>query len=39
VNQQPYADGWLIFVDPADPSQIEALLDAEAYRSFVEDGT
>jgi glycine cleavage system H protein len=38
VNQQPYGDGWLIVVEPADPAQIESLLDAGTYRAFVEDG-
>ncbi len=38
VNQQPYGDGWLVLVTPADPSAVEALMDAAAYRAFVEDG-
>jgi glycine cleavage system H protein len=35
VNQAPYGDGWLIVVNPADPAEVEALLDADGYRSFV----
>ena len=35
VNQAPYGDGWLIVVDPADPAEVEDLLDADGYRSFV----
>ena len=38
VNQQPYGDGWLVLVTPADPSAVEGLMDAAAYRAFVEDG-
>jgi glycine cleavage system H protein len=36
VNEQPYGDGWLVVVDPADPSAVEGLLDAKGYRAFVE---
>ena len=36
VNEQPYNDGWLIVVTPADGASVDGLMDAEAYRSFVE---
>jgi glycine cleavage system H protein len=36
VNEQPYGDGWLVVVEVRDPSALEALMDAAAYRSFVE---
>ena len=36
VNRDPYGDGWMIVVDLADPSEMEVLLDAAAYRSFTE---
>lgn len=38
VNEQPYGDGWLVLVTPLDPAAVEGLLDAEAYRAFVEEG-
>lgn len=38
VNEQPYGDGWLVLVTPADPAAVDSLLDAEAYRAFVEEG-
>jgi glycine cleavage system H protein len=38
VNEQPYGDGWLVLVTPSDPSAADALLDAAAYRAFVEEG-
>jgi glycine cleavage system H protein len=38
VNEQPYGDGWLIVIAPDDPSTLERLLDAEAYRGFTERG-
>jgi glycine cleavage system H protein len=36
VNDSPYGDGWMIAIEPADPSEMEGLLDAGAYRSFTE---
>lgn len=32
VNGDPYNDGWLFRLKPADPAELEQLLDAEAYR-------
>jgi len=32
VNAQPYADGWLVVIEPSDPTQLEGLLDSGAYR-------
>jgi glycine cleavage system H protein len=34
VNEEPYADGWMLEVDPDDG--LDALLDAEAYRQSTE---
>jgi glycine cleavage system H protein len=31
VNESPYDQGWLMRLRPADPSQVEQLLSAEAY--------
>jgi glycine cleavage system H protein len=36
VNEQPYGDGWLVIIDPADPGAFDALMDAAAYRAFLE---
>lgn len=40
VNEQPYGDGWLVAIEPSDPSAVEGLLDAGAYEAFLaaEDG-
>jgi glycine cleavage system H protein len=35
VNKSPYADGWLIKLRLASPSEAASLLDAEAYRALV----
>ena len=36
VNQDPYGEGWICVVRPADGPAVDALLDAAAYRSLVE---
>ena len=36
VNSDPYGEGWILEVALADSSELDALLDAEAYRAFVE---
>ena len=35
VNRDPYGAGWMIRMKPADPSAIDALLDAAAYRKQI----
>jgi glycine cleavage system H protein len=32
VNEDPYGDGWLVRVRLSDPSEVEQLMDVEAYR-------
>ena len=36
VNDDPYGQGWMIVIEPTDRSELEALLDASAYRQFTE---
>ena len=36
LNEDPYGDGWIFVVQPGDPAQLEALLDAEGYRALIE---
>ena len=38
VNSDPYGEGWILEIELADPSELEALLDAAAYRALVETG-
>ena len=35
VNQDPYGAGWLLEVALAEPGELEALLDAAAYRELI----
>ena len=37
VNADPYGEGWLLRVRLTDPSEVDSLLDAEAYRQFLAD--
>ena len=36
VNDDPYGGGWLIKVRMSDPSEVDSLMDAAAYRELVE---
>ncbi len=35
INQDPYGDGWMIKISMSDTSQIDSLLDADAYKELV----
>jgi glycine cleavage system H protein len=35
VNKDPYGEGWLIRVRLSDPAEVEALMDADAYREYL----
>ncbi|HJZ61290.1 MAG TPA: glycine cleavage system protein GcvH [Miltoncostaeaceae bacterium] len=35
VNQDPYGEGWLVRVRLSDPAELDALLDASAYREYL----
>jgi glycine cleavage system H protein len=37
INEDPYGEGWLLKVRLSDPSEADALLDAEAYRKLLAD--
>ena len=36
LNDDPYGDGWMFVVEPADEAQLGDLLDAEGYRALIE---
>lgn len=36
VNSDPYGEGWMIEIKLADPTQVDGLLDADAYRQLTE---
>jgi glycine cleavage system H protein len=35
INQEPLGTGWLARMQPSDPSEIDTLLDADAYRALL----
>ena len=35
VNSDPYGEGWLIRIRLSDPSQVDDLLDADAYQRLI----
>jgi glycine cleavage system H protein len=35
VNSDPYGDGWMVKIKISDPSEIEALLSAGAYKELI----
>jgi glycine cleavage system H protein len=35
VNQDPYGDGWMVKMTLSDPSQLEGLMDAAAYKALI----
>ncbi|MGH2739196.1 MAG: glycine cleavage system protein GcvH [Actinomycetota bacterium] len=37
VNEDPYGDGWMVIIEMSEPSELEALLEADAYRKLVEE--
>ncbi|WP_313691876.1 glycine cleavage system protein GcvH [Halorarum halobium] len=36
VNEDPFGDGWMLEIDPADGDDLDALLPAEEYREQIE---
>ncbi len=39
VNENPYESGWLIRVDPSDATELDELMDADAYGRFLAEST
>jgi len=37
INEDPYEEGWLVVVEASDPKELADLMDAAAYRKFVEE--
>ncbi len=36
VNNDPYGDGWLFRIEPSDESELDSLMDAEAYSESID---
>jgi glycine cleavage system H protein len=37
VNDDPYGEGWLIRVRLSDPSEVDGLLSAAAYKQLIDE--
>ena len=35
LNDDPYGEGWICVIDPADPTELDRLLDADGYRELI----
>ncbi len=35
VNEDPYGEGWLVRIRLADPAEVDALLDVDAYKQLL----
>jgi glycine cleavage system H protein len=38
INKSPYGDGWMLKIEVADPSELDKLMDADAYAAHVGEG-
>jgi glycine cleavage system H protein len=36
VNEDPMGEGWMVAIEPRDRSELDGLMDADAYRAMVE---
>jgi len=36
INEDPYGEGWFVKVKLSDPSEVESLLDVDAYKKLLE---
>ena len=37
INQDPYGQAWMVEVEISDPSELDELLDSEAYKKLIEE--
>lgn len=35
VNKDPYGEGWMVKIEMSDPSEVDKLMDAEAYKATI----
>ena len=36
INESPFGDGWILKIKPSDTGELDALMDADAYKEFTE---
>lgn len=37
INSSPYDDGWIFKMQPSEPSELDGLIDAEAYQNEIDE--
>jgi glycine cleavage system H protein len=37
INSDPYGEGWIVRIEPGDPTAVDSLMDAADYEAFVSD--
>lgn len=37
INEEPYGKGWIAIVEMSDPTELDDLMDASDYQSYVEE--
>ncbi|MBT6393661.1 MAG: glycine cleavage system protein H, partial [Nitrospinaceae bacterium] len=37
VNSEPYEEAWMLRIEMSDATEVDGLLDADEYKSFVEE--
>lgn len=37
INTDPYGEAWMLKIEISDPSELDGLMDAEAYKNFCEE--
>lgn len=38
INKSPEGDAWMAKIEVSDASEVDSLMDAEAYQAFTEEG-
>lgn len=36
LNDDPYGEGWICVIEPSDPAELDALLDAAGYQQLID---
>jgi glycine cleavage system H protein len=36
LNDDPYGEGWICIIEPADPGSVDELMDVDGYRRLIE---
>ena len=39
VNQDPYGEGWMVKVRLSEPSEVDQLMDVNAYKELLQSGS